>query len=170
MHQGSGDASRDRRSGRNNNGKPFGYGPQHPNWVGGRPLNEKGYVKIKTKENYNKYEHRVVVERMLREPLCADYVFSGDGRVRGKIPDGMTVHHQDHCRTHNCIPNLMLLEDVIHRALSKARYKWVREHYVEWEEWQRRERERDSEPEPEPDIPEWVTTDNADGQSGEMVE
>ena len=111
-------------------------------------------MKLKTREHFNKYEHRVVMERMLAAPLCAEYVFPGPGE-KGKIPQGMTVHHNDHSRTHNCIPNLMLLSTSIHNALSKARWKWIREHYVEWDEWQRREREKESEPE-------WVTEGNYD--------
>jgi hypothetical protein len=139
---------------------PAPFGPRNPKWKGGRSLNDKGYVRVRKggRNAPHKYEHRRIIEELLESPLCADYVFP----EKGKIPQGMTVHHNDHSRTHNCIPNLMLLSVPIHNALSKARWRWIREHYTEWEEWQRREREKDS-------VPEWVTSD-ADGQSGEMVE
>ena len=68
------------------------------------------------------------METLLLHPIAASYVFP----VPGVIPEGMTVEHVDHHKPHNCIGNLMLLDVRIHNALSKASWKYFREHYAEW--------------------------------------
>lgn len=93
-------------------------------------LNEKGYRRIRAGKDRNKYEHRAVIERMLQSPLCADYVFS----VRGVIPPGFVVEHIDHRRTHNCGPNLMLLQKAIHDKLTGWTIKFRYENTV-WEDF-----------------------------------
>ena len=78
---------------------------------GSKTRNEKGYIRLYTKEHRNKYEHRVVVSKM-----CAEWCFyplEADG-----LPAGFTVEHQDHNRTHNCGENLILLQEIIHNYLS----------------------------------------------------
>jgi len=112
-------------------GKPFEAGQRNPKWTGGRPLNTKGYVRLKTRENRYKYEHRVVMERLLQEPLCAEYVFP----ERGKIPEKMTVEHLDHVRTHNCHQNLMLLEKCIHDSISLAYRAYILANYEAYLVW-----------------------------------
>jgi hypothetical protein len=149
------------------NSKYAHFGSDHPGWKGGSGLNEKGYVRITAREHRNKYQHRQVMEELLEHPLCADYVFPD----KGVIPKGMTVDQMDHRRTHNCHQNLMMLQDVIHNAISRAYRKYMSEHWLEWEEMMRQDRERES-------VPDWVVevegqeeqTDYADGQSGDLVE
>jgi hypothetical protein len=98
----------------------FGSGENNPKWKGGLHQTNKGYIRIRTKKNRDKFAHRVVVEEMLQNPLCAEYVFP----ERGKIPEGMTVEHVDHRRAHNCRGNLMLLDKRIHDAISTD-YRWL---------------------------------------------
>jgi hypothetical protein len=37
---------------------------------------------------------------------------------RSGLPDGFHVEHIDHCKTHNCISNLLLIQDSIHNWTS----------------------------------------------------
>lgn len=122
----------------------FPKGGDNPRWKGGRYLNDKGYVRIGTRKHRGKYEHRYVMECMLRRPV--GLVFPGDG----KIPAGMHVHHNDHDRTHNCRSNLMLLQGCIHNALSRSYRKYLLNHWDEYMEWIRRENDTP---------PAWVTED-----------
>ncbi len=132
-------------------------GTDSPSWKQGYSINEKGYQKVRTRHaNYNKYVHRVVIEKLLENPLCADYVFP----IKGQIPPGMVVHHTDHCRTHNCHGNLQLLAVRIHNILSSGHRKYLLDHYEEYLDWIH-----------EQDVPDWVTeVGEDDGQYSEMVE
>ena len=120
-------------------GNSTSFLPAHrnPRWRGGRSVNSKGYTVITvTGPDYMKYEHRVVIERLLATPeRSVTYVWGwGNG-----VPVGMTVHHLDSRRRHNCLGNLMLLDHQLHNAVSRARRKWILENYEEWTEWEKRE-------------------------------
>ncbi len=67
-------------------------GMNHPNWQGGRRLDEKGYVRIWISKKHWRYEHRLVMEKTLGRPL-----------KRGEI-----VHHINQNKTDNRLENLML--------------------------------------------------------------
>lgn len=123
-------------------GTGFEVGQRNPNWRGGRHQNEKGYVRLMTREGRGKYEHRYVMEQMLKSPI--GLLFPGDGR----IPENTTVHHVDHRQTHNCRQNLMLLAKPIHDSISHDRRLYLAAHREEFSELIRRENE-------EP--PDWVT-------------
>jgi len=45
-----------------------------------------------------------------------------------RIAPGIQVHHIDYNRQHNCPQNLMLLDAVLHRALTIAHRRYVRRH------------------------------------------
>ena len=107
----------------------------HPFWRGGRHTTGKGYVRLKTREGRDKYEHRFVMERMLAAPI--GLMFAGDG----EIPAGMHVHHCDGGRRHNCQGNLMLLQECIHNAISRAHRAYLLEHWEEYVEMIARENE-----------------------------
>lgn len=112
-------------------------------------LNEKGYVRITSGKDRHKYAHRAVFERLLLSPLCASYVFP----VPGVIPPGMVVHHNDHCRTHNCPENLMLMSTNLHNAVSRAhRSLCLLRQRAKWQEEQRLNE----------GAPEWVTERSAE--------
>jgi hypothetical protein len=104
----------------------FASGPDNPRWAGGRHTTGKGYVRLKTRVGRGKYEHRFVMEQMLRAPV--GLMFAGEG----KIPAGMDVHHFDGNRQHNCQGNLMLLQACIHNAISRSYKKFLIEHYDEY--------------------------------------
>jgi len=97
----------------------FKCGGDNPKWKGGKHETIKGYIRIRTKENRGKFQHRLIIERMLVDPICLRYVFP----EVGKIPVGMTVEHLDHRRAHNCSGNLMLLDKAIHDAIS-GMHRW----------------------------------------------
>ncbi len=71
------------------------------------------------------------MERMLGEPI--GLVFYPPVST---IPAWATVHHLDHHKTHNCQGNLMLIDDIIHGAISRSRRKYISDHYLEFLEWQ----------------------------------
>ena len=116
-------------------------GPKNGKWRGGVCLNEKGYRRITSGKHRNKYEHRRVIEKLLEFPIS--YMFHGDG----KIPEGMTVEHLDHIRTHNCCGNLMLLEKTIHDRISIMGQRYYREHWNDPPDWTTND-EWNEEPEP----------------------
>lgn len=120
----------------------FAVGHHNPKWRGGKHQNEKGYVRLMTRAGRNKYEHRFVMETLLKSPI--GLMFAGDGQ----IPENMTVHHVDHRVTHNCPQNLMLLAKPIHDSMSYDRRLYLAAHHEEFTEMIRRENE-------EP--PDWVT-------------
>lgn len=80
--------------------RPSGFKPGslHPRWKHGRVLTAKGYVRITAGSDRNRYEHRVILERLLGRPL----------RLNEE------VHHIDFKRSHNCPDNLLLLDEVFH--------------------------------------------------------
>lgn len=87
-------------------------GPRNTNYKGGTCLNEKGYLRISSGPHRNRYVHRQVLA-----DLCAVWCYY-PLNARTGLPDGMSVEHLDHRRTHNCISNLILLDLRIHNALS----------------------------------------------------
>lgn len=100
-------------------------------------------MRLKTRANRGRYEHRVVIEKLLANPIALPYVFP----ERGVIPAGMTVEHVDHQRAHNCHGNLMLLDKRIHDKISWWTKKYFMEHYEEYcemlQEKNRAEEERE---------------------------
>src|SRR5437899_9695294 len=86
-------------------------GAAHPRWKGGKYLVKDGYVKISAGPDRDKYEHRVVVERLLGHP----------------IPDGFEVGHNDFNRAHNCPSNLILMSAALnHPPGWKPSYRTLR--------------------------------------------
>jgi hypothetical protein len=104
----------------------FRGGRQNPNWTGGRHVTARGYVRLKTKVGRGKYEHRFVMENLLRDPIGLLFIGGGE------IPDGMHVHHCDHNRRHNCEGNLMLLDSAIHNWISLAHRRYLLDHWDEY--------------------------------------
>lgn len=99
-------------------------GSRHHSWNGGVHVTRKGYRRISQGTNRNKYEHRVVVERLLENPVGLLFT---PGQ---KIPENMTVHHLDFTKRHNCEGNLLMLEKVIHDYLYNgyiARLRFLQE-------------------------------------------
>jgi len=86
------------------------------------------------------------MEKMLERPLCACYVFPN----KGVIPEGLTVEHIDHRRSHNCPENLMLLAERIHNAITQAGCRYIRAHYTEWMALQQAKAEAEA-------TPDWVS-------------
>ena len=121
-------------------------GERNGKWKGGMCLNDKGHLRITAGPHRNTYAHRRVMEMALEHPIS--YIFLGDG----VIPKRMTVEHSDHCRTHNCLGNLLLLEKGIHDWCSLQQVKYNREHIVEYLAML----ERNS-------VPDWVTNEQASG-------
>lgn len=67
-------------------------------------VNRDGYIRIKARgSNRDKYAHRVVIEKLLGEP----------------IPPGMQVHHMDGVRSHNCPHNLILMPRCLNNFMVK---------------------------------------------------
>lgn len=78
-------------------------------------LTAKGYVRLKSGPNRDRYEHSVVMGEMCKE-LC---FYPIDWLGMPKWPGvKFTVEHMDHNRTHNHRGNLMLLDKRIHDHLS----------------------------------------------------
>lgn len=91
-----------------------------------RTLNEKGYVRISHGPDRGKYEHRVIMAA-----LCAEFCYYTHSPLwdyRAGLPLGFHVEHIDHVRTHNCPSNILLLQDVIHNAISRAHGAVMRKH------------------------------------------
>lgn len=105
-------------------GVPNLAGPRNGKWRGGKTFTKKGYIQFNHGEHRNKYEHRVIIEKLIRS-RTGGLVWIN----QIQIPENMTVHHNDHRRAHNCNDNLMLLEKAIHDYLSicDARRKAERE-------------------------------------------
>ncbi len=68
-------------------------------------LTADGYVRLKRWPHRDKYEHRVVSEQVA--PLAPG--FDGKAHFRWE------VHHIDFRRDHNCLPNLLRLDERLHR-------------------------------------------------------
>lgn len=123
----------------------FQTGENHRRFTGGRTVNEYGYVRVTTGRAAAKYEHRMVVEKMMLEWAIArkiDNVTEQWGEMSGAglaaeimdvvtkpptIPPGVHIHHINGDRTHNCACNLMLLDAPIHRAITQAAVRARRE-------------------------------------------
>src|SRR5690348_3714508 len=89
-----------------------GSGHNSTKWKGGVHLNDKGYLRYSRSGPHRmKYVHRVVMAEM-----CAQLSYYPLNPSTG-LPDGFTVEHCDHIRTHNCPANLLLLDIRIHNAL-----------------------------------------------------
>jgi hypothetical protein len=71
-------------------GKYVGF--LHPNWKGGRKTDERGYIRIWVGNKKWRYEHNLVMEKILGRPLNK----------------GEVVHHINSDKSNNSIDNLML--------------------------------------------------------------
>jgi len=69
------------------------FGPRNPKWKGGTTTTKEGYVRVKTKKNRDKYEHRLIVEQQ-------------QGR---KLSRSTHVHHRNRVRDDNRLSNLQPL-------------------------------------------------------------
>lgn len=98
----------------------------------GYTITEKGYCRITSGPDRNKYQHRVVTAKLAKE-WC--YWPLG----KGGLPDGFVVHHMDFDKQHNCHGNLLLIQREIHDELG-------------WAWWDVLYRENQKEPD-------WVTED-----------
>lgn len=78
----------------------------------GKTLTDKGYYRITCGPDRFKLEHRVIMREAIRETKF------GWWEDKTEIPPGFTVEHVDHRRSHNCFSNLMLLDKIIHDAIS----------------------------------------------------
>jgi len=67
-------------------------GDKHPNWKGGRHVDERGYIRVWIASKKWRYEHNLVMEKHL-------------GR---KLKKGEVVHHINQNKSDNRITNLML--------------------------------------------------------------
>lgn len=145
-----------------------GIGSKNSKWRGGIHTSYKGYIRIGTRLNRNKYLHRHLIEELLKKPIAAGYVFKLSEKHRGGvkakssktttksvkainslnrvnldslIPPGMTIHHWDHRKQHNCYGNLQLLQDCIHNFCEKEYQRFIGENYEKWlEHWKDEER------------------------------
>jgi hypothetical protein len=130
--------------------KPQGRGQKWRLGMGrGVRLHPDGYLQVTRRGPYRFWmEHRMVMMEACKEWCYYDV-------SDGKLPERLTVEHLDHNRQHNCRGNLMLLDKVIHDAIS-LEYRWRRwrEMQVELEEELKRERETP---------PDWVMV----GEGGE---
>jgi hypothetical protein len=124
----------------------FKHGWKNPQWKGGKAISDKGYGRLMTREGRGKYEHRYRVEQLLRDPIGLVFL-----PATGEIPHGMHVHHLDGAKQHNCIPNLMLIQDRIHNALTMAYRTYIRDHMEEFNQWTAEKNAATEEP------PDWVT-------------
>lgn len=135
-------------------------GTKNSKWKGGTHTSYKGYLRIGTRLNRNKYVHRHLMEELLRKPIASGYVFvlsekskkgvgvkvkkgDKDNRVSvsNLIPPGMTIHHWDHRKQHNCYGNLQLLQTCIHDFCEREYQRFIRENYDAWlEHWKEEER------------------------------
>lgn len=110
----------------------------------GTRIHAEGYVQIIRRGPWRGWlEHRKVMYE-----ACQEFCYY---LLNGNLPEGMTVEHLDHKRSHNCIENLMLLDKRIHDAISLA-YQWrlYRERRAKVEAEVRAEAETP---------PDWVTSD-----------
>jgi len=87
------------------------FGPNNPNWKGGRTVASNGYVLIKDRDNPMAdvrgyvYEHRLVVSEREGRPLATRE----------------QVHHEDEVKTNNADDNLELCESAAHHRLRHRR-------------------------------------------------
>lgn len=95
--------------------KSFGRGEDNPAWIGGRRIDDHGYVQVRmpdhphAKDGYF-YEHRLVVEEHTRRNDPDNKLLI---EIDGKkyLRRSAVVHHIDEVKTNNDISNLMLLPD-----------------------------------------------------------
>jgi hypothetical protein len=93
----------------------FPKGPEHPNWVGGEIITDKGYRLIRLPEHPRARdgyvpEHRLIVEMWIREN-CPDHFFLE--RIGGVpfLSRTTIVHHRDENKLHNELSNLILMKN-----------------------------------------------------------
>lgn len=79
---------------------------KHPHWKGGRSKMLNGYIRVRVNKTY-RYEHRVVMERVLGRPLRS----------------GEVVHHKDGDRTNNAPKNLEVMRRHHHDSHETLR-RW----------------------------------------------
>jgi len=121
-------------------GRPIPTGVRHPRWKYGQVLNEKGYVRLKSQPDRGMYEHRALMRELLRHRrICASYVFPAGSIGRDGLPVGFSVNHFDQNKTHNCFGNLQLLQNCIHSAISRSRWKYIQSHMEEFIVWSQRQ-------------------------------
>lgn len=94
---------------------PAPRGAMNYRWAGGKHLTKKNYVRLGYAPYRNKYEHRVIIEKLIKSQTGGLIWIN-----QTEIPEHMTVHHNDHRRAHNCHENLMLLDKIIHDYLSSG--------------------------------------------------
>jgi hypothetical protein len=95
--------------------KSFGKGEDNPSWIGGRRIDDNGYVQILmpehplAKDGYMA-EHRLVVEeRTRKEDSDSSLLVEIEGKKY--LISSAVVHHIDEVKTNNRSENLMLLEN-----------------------------------------------------------
>jgi predicted Rossmann fold nucleotide-binding protein DprA/Smf involved in DNA uptake len=87
------------------------YGPNNPNWKGGRTVASNGYVLIKDRDNPMAdvrgyvYEHRRVIADEIGRPLTSTE----------------QVHHEDQIKVNNAVENLELCASIAHHRLRHRR-------------------------------------------------
>lgn len=84
-------------------------GKWNSNWVGGR-VKSNGYVAVRDGKNKYKYEHRLIIEKLIRRKLKSDEV----------------VHHKNHNKLDNRISNLQVMtmaDHARHHAAERAEDK-----------------------------------------------
>lgn len=85
------------------NKNPDRWMDKHPNWKGGRRLDERGYVRIQQGFKKEAYEHRLVMEDFLGRQLERDEV----------------VHHKDGNKSNNSLENLEVLSRSEHTRIER---------------------------------------------------
>lgn len=98
-------------------------GTKNSKWKRGYYKTPKGYLRYSSGVNRNKMVHRVVMEEMLNDPIS--YI------LPKTIPTGWTVHHIDYKKDNPAKGNLMLLDKILHDAISFSYYKYYQEHYMD---------------------------------------
>ena len=87
--------------------------------LSGRTITEKGYVRLTAGPYRNWYEHRAITAESIKI-FCPPPLLALLNPDTG-LPDCFHVHHSDWNRQHNCPSNLLLLQNIIHNALTLDR-------------------------------------------------
>lgn len=91
----------------------------------------RGYRRITSGPHRHEYEHRRKINALLEEK--PHFIFGS------QLPESMHVHHQDFRKWHNCYPNLLVIENVIHDYITQSRthrHPWTGKFLSQYE-WQR---------------------------------